>query len=108
MPETPSIERIELGDGDWIEITHRPTHGRVNAWYQATRRELEDPSLYLELIQETIWACGVNWSVRGEDGHEIPWAHDSIGEAPFPLVMKAFRLCKPALDDIKAALDPND
>lgn len=107
MPDPVTPTRVDLGDDQWIEITQRPSHGRMNTWYQAVQRNMADSSAYLDLVQVTILSFGLAWNVQGEDGHELPFDAAGVSAAPFDKTMAAFRATQSVAEAVRASLDPN-
>jgi hypothetical protein len=107
VPEGQKINRVDLGDGDWIDITTKPNHSRVNRLYVAWQRNKEDTSAYLDVMAEVILSVGVEWGVKADDGHEAPLTAEGIGSVDFAKVMAAFEACKAISEQVFKGLAPN-
>ena len=100
------IKRIDLGDGDWADVTTRPTHNRVNRLYRAWMGGSDDRAGYLDLMGEVILSLTVAWSVRGESGSEEPLTKEGLGNVPFEKVRDLFAAVKEQSTAALAAADP--
>lgn len=107
LPPIGSTRRVELGDGDWIDITTRPTHARVNRLYKAWERNKLDAAAYLDVQAEVILALATGWSCKAEDGHEAALTAEGLASVPFDKTMTAFNAAKDVSEEIFKGLGPN-
>jgi hypothetical protein len=64
-------KRVDLGDGDWGELSERPTHGQYNAIYKAYVASAGDPALSMDLLAVAVSTLITTSSIRGEDGQQV-------------------------------------
>jgi len=75
-----AVERLFLPDDQWADIERRPTHGVIRKiGKESDRLGRSDPLagedvIILNLVKE--------WSIRGEDGNDIPFKRESFDLIP--------------------------
>ena len=62
------MSRVDLGDGDWIEFTDRPTHRQYNAIYKAYIAAAGDATTAMDLAATAVATLTTASSIRAEDG----------------------------------------
>lgn len=71
---TPDIKRIDIGDGDWIDVKKRLTYGEQHHIFtggiREVRRDGYTPDREL-LGKMEVMAYLVDWSLQGSDGKVV-------------------------------------
>ena len=81
------MKRIDLGSGDWVDLSERPTHDQYNAIYKAFVAANGDNALAMDLMATAVTTLTTASSIRGEDGQLLD-PRTAIGSIPENIVMQ--------------------
>ena len=99
-------QKIELNDGQWVEIKNQIPFGEVKPLYESANVDKDDPLNDLKLAIPILKKAVVGWNLKTEDGDEVEFDKEKIEkfstEAVLSLVQVVAAECLPDKKKLEA------
>lgn len=98
--------RLDLGEGQWADISSRLTFGQIAGIRTAALASLDEPMTHPSMQRAYVTGMVTGWSIRDFDGAEIAFAPDNLDRLPAKLADRIYAKCLEVFRQYMA--DPKD